>query len=69
MPKCEYTSLYAKPHRIKPYHGVYEVHESKVEPRDDTWFKHWKKKDKGNPVIDKDVSVDGARETLSLMRM
>lgn len=56
LPTCEYTSLYAKPHKIKPYHGVYEVRESKVSLRDDTWYKHWKKKDKGNPLINKEVS-------------
>lgn len=48
-------SQFAKPHRIKPYHGVYEVRESKVEPKDETWYKHWRKKDKGNIVIPKEV--------------
>ena len=59
LPSCEYKSLYAKPHKIKPYQGVYEVRESYVEPKDDTWYKHWRKNDKGNPTIKPEVCDKG----------
>ena len=42
---------------MKAYTGVHQVKESLVYPIDDTWFKNWQARDKGNAVIDKEVCV------------
>ena len=57
LPQCEFDAEYAHPRRVKAYSGVYQVKESKVYPKDDTWFKNWNAPDKGNAVIDRQVCV------------
>ena len=57
LPSCEFTALYAMRRRIKGYSGIYQVFESRVEPKDETWFTNWKRKDIGNTVIDKKVHI------------
>ena len=56
LPPCEFRPAYAQKRRVKKYNGVYQVHESKIYPKDETWFHNWHKRDKGNPEIGKDVS-------------
>ena len=55
LPSCSFTSLHAYAREVKKYKGVWQVIESKVAPRDETWFKKGQKNDRGNPTIDKSV--------------
>lgn len=57
LPGCYFSADYAKPRVVKQYKGIYQIHESRVYPRDKTWFKKGDKSDKGNPVIDTIVSL------------
>ena len=57
LPSCEFKPAYAQPRKVKKYEGVYQVHESKVYPKDDTWFHMWHKAEKGNAEISKEVCV------------
>ena len=57
LPQCEFNAVYAHVRRVKAYTGVHQVKESLVYPKDDTWFKNWQARDKGNAVIDKEVCV------------
>ena len=58
LPTCEFSAVYAQPRVVKHYSGIYQVHASKVSPRDETWFKNWRRKDRGNPVISNVVSSE-----------
>ena len=55
LPLCDFKPAYAQKRRVKKYNGVYQVHESRVYPKDETWFHNWHKKNNGNPEISKEV--------------
>lgn len=60
LPACGFQASYAQPRNVKQYTGYKQVHQSKVFPKDKTWFSNGKKADKGNPVIDENVSGGSA---------
>ena len=55
LPECEFTAVYAQPRKVAHLKGFYQVHETNVYPKDESWFKHFKKADKGNTIIKKEV--------------
>ena len=56
LPDCHFKADYAHPRKVSHMTGPRLVHQTRVYPKDSTWYHHFKKDDKGNIAIDKDVS-------------
>ena len=69
LPHCEFTAVYAHPHKVTSLRGPSEVKPSKVHPKDETWYHNFKKADAGNALIAHEVSVMWKEFTSSTERL
>ena len=56
LPSCEFKpGTYAQPRKVEKYAGVYEVYQSNIYPKEETWFHTKHIPDKVNTEINTEV--------------